>query len=90
MKNEISEILENYVTNGYRSEKGIYDTDIDDLADELCKYIEVREQVLIKRAWQDGYSAGAIIMNGEINLTPNTPFDYYLKLNEELKNATKR
>ena len=89
MKSEISQILENHVTNGYRSEKGIYDTDIDDLADELYKYIEAKKQVLVTRAWQDGYRAGAIVMSGEINLTPNTPYDYYLKLNKELKNATK-
>ena len=40
MKKQIVEILEKYITQGYRSEKGIYDTDIEYVADDICELIE--------------------------------------------------
>ena len=57
----------------------------------LLEKLDAKEQVIIKRAWEDGYSIGIRIMDGEMvePTTPTCPFDYYWKLNEELKNATK-
>ena len=42
MKDEILKILESYITDGYRTERGIYDNDIDDVADELVKLFTIR------------------------------------------------
>ena len=57
----------------------------------LLEKLEAKEEVIIKRAWQDGYSIGMRMMDGGMvePTTPTCAFDYYWKLNEELKNATK-
>jgi hypothetical protein len=41
MKDEILKILESYIKDGYRTERGIYDNDIDDVADELVKLFAI-------------------------------------------------
>ena len=41
MKDEILKILESYITDGYRTERCIYDNDIDDVADELVKLFTI-------------------------------------------------
>ena len=41
MKDKVIKILEKYVSDGYRNEKGIYECDIDDVADELVKLFAI-------------------------------------------------
>ena len=53
----------------------------------LLQKLESEEQVIIKRAWQDGYSVGMRMMDGGM-VEPSTPtnaYNYYWKLNKDLK-----
>lgn len=53
----------------------------------LLEKLDAQEQVIIKRAWQDGYSVGMRIMDGGM-VEPSTPKDaytYYWKLNDSEK-----
>ena len=53
----------------------------------LLEKLDAEEQVIIKRAWQDGYSVGMRMMDG-VMVEPSTPtnaYNYYWKLNEDLK-----
>lgn len=45
MKDKVIEILEKYVSDGYRNEKGIYECDIDDVADEVVKLFAIHNVV---------------------------------------------
>lgn len=58
----------------------------------LLEKLDAKEQVIIKKAWENGYSIGMRMMDGGMvePTTPKSSYDYYWKLNEELKNATKR
>ena len=47
MEAKIIKILESYITDGYRTERGIYDNDIDDLANELVKLFEIDHRKLL-------------------------------------------
>ena len=53
----------------------------------LLEKLDAEEQVIIKRAWQDGYSVGMRMMDGGM-VEPSTPKDaytYYWKLNDSEK-----
>jgi len=53
----------------------------------LLEKLDAEEQVIIKRAWEDGYSVGMRMMDGGMveSSTPTNAYKYYWKLNEDLK-----